>query len=310
MNSRTLLRAASTALVGLFLAGAASPARAAIAISTVSVGDVGNAAEYYTGFGRVNYAYRIGKYEVTAGQYAAFLNAVGATGSYFYTVATGCVNLPVNYVSFWDAARFANWLNNGQPTGAQGPGTTEMGAYTLTSGGISANTVTRNAGATWVVTSKDEWTKAGYYNAVTSSYYDYPTRSNTTPGRDTADASGNNANYYAGSGAYPIASGHYTTLVGQFQNSASPYGTFDQGGNVDEWSDDMISGPYRYIRGGWFGDDPVYMDVRGAAITSPTNDGYNQGFRVAQVPEPASIALLAFAGAGMLARRRGARGAV
>ena len=30
-------------------------------------------------------------------------------------------NKPVNYVSFWDAARFANWLTNGQ-----GSGGTEM----------------------------------------------------------------------------------------------------------------------------------------------------------------------------------------
>ena len=44
-------------------------------------------------------------------------------------MAADWADRPVNYVSFWDAARFANWLHNGQPTGAQGAGTTEDGAY-------------------------------------------------------------------------------------------------------------------------------------------------------------------------------------
>ncbi len=67
-----------------------------------------------------------------------------------------------------------------------------------------------------------------------ATYFDYPTSSNTAPGRDMADVSGNNANYYGE--PYPIDAGNYTTLVGEFQNSDSPYGTFDQGGNVWEWN--------------------------------------------------------------------------
>ena len=113
------------------------------------------------GYGAVGYTYSIGKYEVTAGQYTEFLNAVAGADTYGlyntdmwsntataarssglpgaarratptqYSVAADCANRPVNYVSFWDACRFANWLHNGQPTGPQGPGTTEDGAYTL-----------------------------------------------------------------------------------------------------------------------------------------------------------------------------------
>ena len=37
--------------------------------------------------------------------------------------------MPVNYVDFYDALRFANWMNNGQ-----GNGDTETGAYTLLGG--------------------------------------------------------------------------------------------------------------------------------------------------------------------------------
>src|SRR4051812_5173593 len=55
-----------------------------INIETVSVGDMGNPNDSTTGnlFGGVNYPYNIGKYEVTVGQYTAFLNAVAAIDTY------------------------------------------------------------------------------------------------------------------------------------------------------------------------------------------------------------------------------------
>ncbi|MFN9971722.1 MAG: PEP-CTERM sorting domain-containing protein, partial [Phycisphaerae bacterium] len=84
----------------------------------------------------------------------------GSSGSYTYATVSGRANNPVNFVSVWDATRFANWWHNGQPTGAQDNSTTEDGAYTLTAGGITANTVTRNAGWQWALTSENEWYRA------------------------------------------------------------------------------------------------------------------------------------------------------
>ena len=64
----------------------------AITIDMVTVGDAGNAADtrynleaqyhHTAGYGAVGYNYNIGKYEVTAGQYTAFLNAVGGVDTY------------------------------------------------------------------------------------------------------------------------------------------------------------------------------------------------------------------------------------
>ena len=42
----------------------------------------------------------------------------GVSGSYSYSVI-GDGNRPVTYVSWFDAARFTNWLHNGQPTGCR-----------------------------------------------------------------------------------------------------------------------------------------------------------------------------------------------
>ena len=73
----------------LSIAGA-NTASAEIAIPTVSVDNIGNAASSY-GWGRVDYSYRIAKYDVTAAQYTVFLNAVAATdtnGLYNASMAT------------------------------------------------------------------------------------------------------------------------------------------------------------------------------------------------------------------------------
>ena len=93
--------------------------------------------------------------------YVAFLNAVaaddpnglfhegagpgygitrtGAPGSYRLCRRRREARTPVNFVTFWDAARFANWLHNGQPSGAQTAATTEDGAYTITTAGVNNN---------------------------------------------------------------------------------------------------------------------------------------------------------------------------
>ncbi|MFT3784855.1 MAG: SUMF1/EgtB/PvdO family nonheme iron enzyme [Tepidisphaeraceae bacterium] len=288
---------------------------AEVAISTVPVLNAGNTADSRvmndgtTGYGQVNYSYSIGKYEVTAGQYAAFLNAVAATdtyglyntamstdtagcqiirsgssGAYTYSVASDYANRPVNYVSWGDAARFSNWLSNGQPIGTQTTGTTEAGSYTL-SGATSSTalmSVTRSASATWVITSENEWYKAAFYSPTSSSYYTYATSSNTLPSNDIVSPDpGNNANYEASATDSTLGAPYYRTAVGDFQNSTSPYGTFDQNGNVWEWNESTYLGLFRELRGGGIGS---YADTLAASfryIDQPNYEANSIGFRVA-----------------------------
>ncbi len=322
-------------LIGL-VAGTA----VAVNIETVPVGNPGNSADTSShsgnpaGQGSVGYTYNIGKYEVTAGQYTAFLNAVAATdtyglyntamwsgsygckiersgspGSYTYKVAGDWANRPVNFVSWGDSARFANWLHNGQPTGAQDLSTTEDGAYYLH--GATTNTellaVNREADWKWAITSEDEWYKAAYHknDGVTGNYYDYPTSSDAVPSNQLIDPDpGNNANFHDND--YTIDGPYWRTEVGEFENSASPYGTFDQGGNVWEWNEAVIDGSDRGSRGGPFGFGDYALHAVHRNYCNPTYGVDNIGFRVSEVPEPSSLALLVLGGI-VLARRRGRR---
>ena len=286
----------------------------------VTVGDPGNAPDTVvetdgtTGYGSVGYAYQMGKYDVTVGQYCQFLNAVARTdtyglyntnmnttnnadgcnitrsglpGSYVYSVASDWANRPVNFVSWGDSARFCNWLDNAQPTGSQGPNTTETGAYTMN--GATTNStlmeINRNAGATYFLPSENEWYKAAYYKggSTTAGYWTYPTQSNAAPSNMYSTTGTNNADY--DNGGYTIGGPYYRTEVGAFAASPGPYGTYDMGGDVWQWNDSDIYGAGRGIRGGAF-------DATSSGLASsyrqyayyPTDETYSYGFRVASVP--------------------------
>ncbi len=295
---------------------------ALLEIETVTVGDAGNAADTTT-YGAVADVFALGKYEVTIGQYATFLNAVAATdtyslynpgmatdqniagitrtgssGSYSYSVS-GSGTRPITHVSWFDAARFANWMNNGATNGAS----TETGAYTL-NGATSGVGFTKNAGATWWIPSEDEWYKAAYYKGggTNAGYWDYPTQSDSAPGNVVGGAA-NQANY--NNGVYSVTQSstysgtlNYLTDGGAFSASDSAYGTFDQAGNVIEWND-AVTGSNRVIRGGsWNFDASLLPSSHRNSVAPTVEDGY-LGFRLASVPEPSTYALLVMAAAGL-----------
>ena len=331
---------AGLTLAAVLFAGtllAAHPADA-ITFDWATIGDTGNAYDTHGGhYGGVDYEYRISKHEVTNAQYVEFLNAAaasdpfalystfmssdtrggitrsGSPGSYSYSVKADAVgqgpggsdygygNKPVVYVSWYDTLRFANWLTSG---------TTESGTYTITGGGANSGAVTVPhhstfaAGSdTFFLPSEHEWYKAAYYDG--STYFDYPTGTDSVPDNNLPSADiGNSANwedggYTTGNRSYPL------TDVGDYGLSASPYGTFDQCGNVWEWNEAeirTINESYRGLRGGsWDFSGSINISAKYRFRGIPTGEGREVGFRIASsaetaVPEPSTVVLGAVGG--------------
>jgi len=318
---------AASSNVGFRLA-ASSDHASTIGYDLTRIGNPGNRRDG-TGFGAVGKIYWIGTYEVTIGQYCEFLNAVaredlhglydpamgavlnsagiarsGSSGSYSYAPVNNTgdsSNRPVTYISWFDAARFANWMANGQPSGAQGPATTEDGAYRLngaTSGdAVARNRINPNRGGqpTFWLPTEDQWYKAAYYsprlNGGRGGYYRYATASDTAPG-NIIGGTPNMANYiddYNGTYFYSVPHARYIDLaqnylldVGVYTASTSHYGTFDQSGAVYNWNDlNGRTSPARGLRGGFFFAGTASIQSVTFAQVSPAREGADAGFRLA-----------------------------
>ena len=276
-------------------------------IRFVTVGDPGNDPDV-TGKGAVPYNFRIGKFEINNNQYAAFLNAVaaddphslyssnmtlnlyggilrsGSRGDYSYTVKEGMEHKPVVWVDFYDVLRFCNWLHNGQPVGAEDASTTEDGAYTLVPETMSANTVARNPGARFWLPSDDEWYKAAYYQPMEDDgpiggYWLYPTRSDDTPFSEPPPGGPNSANSCCDTV-------RVATDIGAYLTAASYYGTFDQAGNVQEWTEEILYVTNRRLRGGSWVYNEFYSKSTDLEFDTTDYDAEGIGFRVAGTSEP------------------------
>jgi len=316
----------------------------------VTVGDPGNTADS-SGYGAVSETFDIMKFEFTTDQYVQFLNTVDANGtnpneiyrSNMSSDIRGTINFtagnaagskyesrlnmgnkPVNYVSWFDAARVANWLHNG----ATATSSTETGAYTL--GSMTTGTPpAKNPGARYWVPSENEWYKAAYYDPNKSGtgvegYWTYATQSDTAPtkvlgnalGDGSAGSAGNFANY--GNNATwitnlsGIPTSQYTT-VGT-NGGSSEYGTFDMSGNANEWVSPMsvTTAGDAAFRGGGRGSANVDSSVR--MEFNAGNDGglSSTAFRIASlstsppaVPEPSMMVIGTLFGiGGLVAKRR------
>ena len=149
--------------------------------------------------------------------------------------------------------------------------------------------------ATWFLPTEDEWYKAAYYVAggTDSCYWAFPNRSSWAPENSLYGYwwSKNEANYYRG--GYTVSGNFHLTQVGAFSNSVSPYGAYDMGGNVAQWTttlEDPTSRTTKYVaRGGSWKSVYNYFkaginnDLESSArLAFDPTQGYNTiGFRVA-----------------------------
>lgn len=313
ISSRGPMKSIAPLLVGVALAMFAVPSNSAVTIEWTFIGDSGNIKDT-TGYGAVAYNYKIARNETTISQYAEFLNAVaktdpytlynpnmatdariagitrsGTSGNYSYSVVPGTGDKPISWVSWFDAARFANWIQNGQPVGGQDHATTQEGAYTL-DGMTSGVIVKRNAGAIVWIPSESEWYKAAYYDPTKDGVGGYWLQANQS------DSIGSNVIGVAGAANFNHAATQPLSMmltdVGSFGSSSqSYYGTNDQAGNVYEWNEAIIAVGGRCCRGGCFQSNESWTNSTKREAYAPYYDSVVVGFRLASVPEPRVIAL-------------------
>lgn len=233
----------------------------------VNVGNAGNAADD-TGYGAVGYNYRIGKYEVTAAVWAAVIAKdpnVGNAGSW-----SG--SQPTAGTSWYEAARFCNWLTTGNAN---------SGVYNTSTWAImNRQTAVATFGTAYFIPTENEWYKAAYYDPNKpggAGYWDYPTKHdspNVPDGIDVAGDTAFDAVFYQG---------HSQGQPNSVDNAGvlSAYGRMGQGGNVWEWNETATAGSSRGLRGGNWNNNSDNMLASNRNNNNPTNENNNIGFRVA-----------------------------
>ena len=211
--------------------------------------------------------YYIGKYEVTRGEYRAFMTATGYTEPYYWAdvqdwydgcgecsyVFTQTDSHPVVGVTWYDAEAFCTWAGGHLPTEAQ-------------------------------------WERAARWTGSHPNVY---------PWGDAWDPEKCN-NWYDSN----LAGGGYekyqTAPVGSYSSYPSPSGCQDMAGNVWEWCQDWYksypgssyvfdyTGTYRVLRGGGWNYDfhglhmVDYPRCAARNYNGPYDDWYDYGFRLAR----------------------------
>jgi len=309
--------------VGNFTLRATTPGSEVLPVAMTPVGNAGNTADPATGYGAVSYDYHMSQTEVTNTQYATFLNSVDPDGTNTYALynsnmsesspvirggidftsgaAAGTkyqakalfANKPVNYISFYDAARFTNWLTTGD---------TESGFYKLSGLTIISSEGPYGTGfgrSYYSLPSEDEWYKAAYHknNGTAGDYFLYATSSDTTPTKATSTPIGDVANPGRNVANYDFGAtwndteglGIMVTVGGAGPGSASPYGTYDQTGNQWEWCGTFV-GANRVMRGGSLWSPLESQKATHRADYFPETGGASLGFRVSGVLQNGPVA--------------------
>jgi formylglycine-generating enzyme required for sulfatase activity len=279
----------------------------AFTMDFVTIGNPNNAADTPGRIpkptGSVAYIYNLGKYEVSRDQIDK-ANAAGSLGITMFDMSGfggNGGNRPATGVSWYEAAGYANWLNESK--GYQAAYKFVGGTFQLwssTDAGYDANNMFRNSQAKYVIASRNEWYKGAYGNAD-GSWSNYPNGSDSAP---MPVASGTAAN----TAVYNVPGPADINNAG----GLSAYGTMAQGGNVWEWNEtaldesNEIASETRVLSGGMWSANGNDLNASVFYYGSPSDEesGYGTGFRIASVPEPSSLSLLALGGVVVALRRR------
>jgi len=251
--------------------------------------DTGTTGSYHSVFGGVPYIFRIGSYEVSE----EMINNANAEGNLGITIDIRGPNKPATSVSWNEAARFVNWLNEQagfthaykfavQPGELGYDSNASIELWTTGDNGYDANNPFRNSNAFYFLPSEDEWYKAAYYSGSGATYYDYATQSDQ-PTQPTPVFGGT-------SSGTAVFQQFALTSPADFNDAGglSHFGTMAQMGNVGEWVESGNDGinnevdELRTQRGGRWNDTIGFIRSSWNGTTArPTDVNDKVGFRIA-----------------------------
>lgn len=281
------------------------------------------------GRGRVDYAYRIGRTEVTTGQWLEFQNAFasyalphphwslpgpafwgaiddltfpGPGTQYRLRNVADAERLPVFGITWRMAALYSNWLHNGK---SSDPASLLTGAYDTSTWGVMPGTnghgfsdgLTHLPGAKFWIPTLDEWLKAVHYD---------PHRYGPDEGGWWLNKNGSDEPGIPGppgqgttSAGYRLPQfGVFDIPLGAYPQSQSPWGLLDTSGGAQEWTEHASLVPYPAERGHGgtgAGSDTLYFDIiYGIGSVGPGTRQSGVGLRIASVvPGPGTGVLVA-----------------
>ncbi len=242
--------------------------------------------------GAVPYRYRMGKYEISE-QIIDTANALGGLG---ITKDTRGPNMPATSVTWYEAARFVNWLNTstGNVPAYKFDAAGNFQLWQPIDSGYDPANLYRNSRARYFLPSINEWHKAAYFDPVAGVYYDYPNGSDMIP--DGID--------FVGDTTFQAVfdDGAFNPQPNEIKDVGilSAFGIAGQAGNVAEWQEsafDRINntvGEHRAEEGGsWKGIYTAFLAPNGGVGALPSFQADALGFRVGSVvPEPCTLVLM------------------
>ncbi len=252
------------------------------------------------GYGAVPYTYQISRTAVSIAEWDLFYGdgtSIGggtAVGSFnanynYWDDGTRMVgsNAPAVRISFNQAAQYVNWLTTGDAT---------EGAYTIdgttgyVTGIMSREEILATGDLYYLIPTEDEWYKAAYYEPDDSGYSLYAHGPDTVLSQST-DGS-NNWNYDSA-----LSSASYVWTVDS--GTEEQNGTLNMMGNVWEWNEGL-SDSLRGLLGGSYSTNESALLASSQMYRTPSIEDVDSGFRVASIPEPASVTMLLAGAVGLL----------